>query len=99
VNAHTFYQPPVGPGGTRNSRHQGRRRRHDVFCRGGQGKLGHRFGFALGSDVVTDRLDTIVIYAQSMPSDEMLCLLMFYTTGILDLQRLPQMEIADPVGL
>ena len=36
--------------------------------------------------------------SQSMPYDEMLSWLLFYT-GILDLQRLPQMEIADPVGL
>jgi 4-hydroxyphenylpyruvate dioxygenase len=33
-----------------------------------------------------------------MPYDEMLSWLLFYT-GILDLERLPQMEIADPVGL
>jgi 4-hydroxyphenylpyruvate dioxygenase len=33
-----------------------------------------------------------------MPYDEMLSWLLFYT-GILDLQRLPQMEIADPLGL
>ena len=33
-----------------------------------------------------------------MPYDEMLSWLLFYT-GILDLRRLPQMEIADPVGL
>src|SRR5436305_11784052 len=36
--------------------------------------------------------------SQSMPYDEMLSWLLFYT-GILDLERLPQMEIADPVGL
>jgi 4-hydroxyphenylpyruvate dioxygenase len=33
-----------------------------------------------------------------MPYDEMLSWLLFYT-GIVDLQRLPQMEIPDPVGL
>ena len=33
-----------------------------------------------------------------MPYDEMLSWLLFYT-GILDLRRLPQMEIADPAGL
>jgi 4-hydroxyphenylpyruvate dioxygenase len=33
-----------------------------------------------------------------MPYDEMLSWLLFYT-GILDLKRLPQMEIADPRGL
>ena len=33
-----------------------------------------------------------------MPYDEMLSWLLFYT-GILDLHRLPQMEIADPLGL
>jgi 4-hydroxyphenylpyruvate dioxygenase len=36
--------------------------------------------------------------AQSMPYDEMLSWLLFYT-GILDLIRLPHMEIADPRGL
>ena len=46
----------------------------------------------------TDRLDAVDHISQSMPYDEMLSWLLFYT-GILDLERLPQMEIADPVGL
>jgi 4-hydroxyphenylpyruvate dioxygenase len=53
---------------------------------------------ALSSDAATDRLTAVDHISQSMPYDEMLSWLLFYT-GILDLQRLPQMEIADPVGL
>jgi len=53
---------------------------------------------ALRSDAATDRLVSVDHISQSMPYDEMLSWLLFYT-GILDLQRLPQMEIADPVGL
>ena len=45
-----------------------------------------------------DRLRAVDHISQSMPYDEMLSWLLFYT-GILDLQRLPQMEIADPRGL
>jgi 4-hydroxyphenylpyruvate dioxygenase len=46
----------------------------------------------------SDRLRAVDHISQSMPYDEMLSWLLFYT-GILDLQRLPQMEIADPRGL
>ena len=53
---------------------------------------------ALRSDAASDRLGAVDHISQSMPYDEMLSWLLFYT-GILDLQRLPQMEIADPVGL
>ena len=53
---------------------------------------------ALRSDAATDRLIAVDHISQSMPYDEMLSWLLFYT-GILDLQRLPQVEIADPVGL
>jgi 4-hydroxyphenylpyruvate dioxygenase len=50
------------------------------------------------SDAPTGHLDAVDHISQSMPYDEMLSWLLFYT-GILDLERLPQMEIADPVGL
>jgi 4-hydroxyphenylpyruvate dioxygenase len=53
---------------------------------------------ALRSDAASDRLNAVDHISQSMPYDEMLSWLLFYT-GILDLERLPQMEIADPVGL
>ena len=53
---------------------------------------------AVSSDAGTDRLSSVDHISQSMPYDEMLSWLLFYT-GILDLQRLPQMEIADPLGL
>jgi len=77
--------------------HQRRRRQSAVFSRGRGRELDTDF-VALRSDVVTDRLDAVDHISQSMPYDEMLSWLLFYT-GILDLERLPQMEIADPVGL
>ena len=45
-----------------------------------------------------DRLRAVDHISHSMPYDEMLSWLLFYT-GILDLRRLPQQEIADPRGL
>jgi 4-hydroxyphenylpyruvate dioxygenase len=53
---------------------------------------------ALGSESGGDRLTVVDHISQSMPYDEMPSWLLFYI-GILDLQRLPQMEIADLVGL
>jgi 4-hydroxyphenylpyruvate dioxygenase len=52
----------------------------------------------LKSEAGTDHLSVVDHISQSMPYDEMLSWLLFYT-GILDLHRLPQMEIPDPVGL
>src|SRR6516164_2483822 len=52
----------------------------------------------VASDGSRDRLRDVDHISQSMPYDEMLSWLLFYT-GILDLTRLPQMEIADPRGL
>jgi 4-hydroxyphenylpyruvate dioxygenase len=53
---------------------------------------------ALRTDAANDRLGAVDHISQSMPYDEMLSWLLFYT-GILDLRRLPQIEIADPEGL
>jgi 4-hydroxyphenylpyruvate dioxygenase len=53
---------------------------------------------SLSSDAASDRLNAVDHISQSMPYDEMLSWLLFYT-GILDLRRLPQLEIADPAGL
>ncbi|MBV9562476.1 MAG: sugar phosphate isomerase/epimerase and 4-hydroxyphenylpyruvate domain-containing protein, partial [Bradyrhizobium sp.] len=50
------------------------------------------------SDAATDRLTAVDHIAQSMPYDEMLSWLLFYT-GILDLDRMPQVEVPDPRGL
>src|ERR1700716_296570 len=96
VNAHTFYQP-VGP-----------RELEIPAIRGVGGSLlyfleaaGKNWDTdfeALRSDAAGDRLAAVDHISQSMPYDEMLSWLLFYT-GILDLERLPQMEIADPVGL
>src|SRR5579872_7179109 len=52
----------------------------------------------IASDASADRLRAVDHISQSMPYDEMLSWLLFYT-GILDLKRLPQQEIADPRGL
>jgi 4-hydroxyphenylpyruvate dioxygenase len=96
LNAHTFYQP-VGPGELEIPAIRGVGGSLLYFVEAA-GKNWDTDFVALRSDVVTDRLDTIDHISQSMPYDEMLSWLLFYT-GILDLQRLPQMEIADPVGL
>jgi 4-hydroxyphenylpyruvate dioxygenase len=53
---------------------------------------------AVPGGVDANALRAVDHISQSMPYDEMLSWLLFYT-GILDLQRLPQMEIADPLGL
>jgi len=45
-----------------------------------------------------DRPSDTIDHTRSDSHDEMRPWLLFYT-AILDLQRLPQMEIADPVGL
>jgi 4-hydroxyphenylpyruvate dioxygenase len=96
LKARTFYQP-VGPGEL-----------EIPAIRGVGGSLlyflettGKNWDIdfeSLSSNAGTDRLVAIDHISQSMPYDEMLSWLLFYT-GILDLRRLPQMEIADPAGL
>ncbi len=46
----------------------------------------------------SDHLATIDHISQSMPYEDMLSWLLFYT-GMLDLQRAPQVDVADPGGL
>ena len=53
---------------------------------------------AVTSDAGADRLVAVDHIAQSMPHEEMLSWLLFYS-GLIDFSRLPQMEIADPRGL
>jgi len=53
---------------------------------------------SIATDPVRDRLRAVDHISQSMPYDQMLSWLLFYT-GILDLTRLPQQELADPRGL
>jgi 4-hydroxyphenylpyruvate dioxygenase len=96
LNAHTFYQP-VGPGELEIPAIRGVGGSLLYFLETA-GKNWDTDFVALRSDVVIDRLDAVDHISQSMPYDEMLSWLLFYT-GILDLHRLPQMEIADPVGL
>jgi 4-hydroxyphenylpyruvate dioxygenase len=96
LNARTFYQP-VGPGELEIPAIRGVGGSLLYFMEA-VGKNWETDFEALRSDAATDRLNAVDHISQSMPYDEMLSWLLFYT-GILDLQRLPQMEIADPAGL
>ena len=96
LKAHTFYQP-VGPGELEIPAIRGVGGSLLYFLEAA-GKNWDTDFEPLRSDAASDCLDAVDHISQSMPYDEMLSWLLFYT-GILDLQRLPQMEIADPVGL
>jgi 3-dehydroshikimate dehydratase len=96
LKARTFYQP-VGPGELEIPAIHGVGGSLLYFL-DVAGKNWDTDFAAVKSDVGTDRLSAVDHISQSMPYDEMLSWLLFYT-GILDLQRLPQMEIADPLGL
>jgi 4-hydroxyphenylpyruvate dioxygenase len=96
LKARTFYQP-VGPGELEIPAIRGVGGSLLYFMEQA-GKNWETDFETLRSDPATDRLGTVDHISQSMPYDEMLSWLLFYT-GILDLQRLPQMEIADPAGL
>ncbi|HEX7790690.1 MAG TPA: TIM barrel protein [Afipia sp.] len=96
LQARTFYQP-VGPGELEIPAIHGVGGSLLYFLEAA-GKNWDTDFEPLKSDVGTDHLSVVDHISQSMPYDEMLSWLLFYT-GILDLQRLPQMEIPDPVGL
>jgi 3-dehydroshikimate dehydratase len=96
LKARTFYQP-VGPGELEIPAIRGVGGSLLYFMEQA-GKNWETDFETLRSDAATDRLAAVDHISQSMPYDEMLSWLLFYT-GILDLQRLPQMEIADPAGL
>jgi 4-hydroxyphenylpyruvate dioxygenase len=96
LKARTFYQP-VGPGELEIPAIHGVGGSLLYFL-DVAGKNWDTDFAAVESEVGADRLRAVDHISQSMPYDEMLSWLLFYT-GILDLQRLPQMEIADPLGL
>src|SRR5204863_549650 len=96
LQAHTFYQA-VGPGELEIPAIRGVGGSLLYFLEGA-GKNWDLDFETLRSDASADRLEGVDHISQSMPYDEMLSWLLFYT-GILDLKRLPQMEIADPAGL
>ena len=96
LKARTFYSP-VGPGELEIPAIRGVGGSLLYFLEA-SGKNWDTDFEVLRSDPATDRLDAVDHISQSMPYDEMLSWLLFYT-GILDLRRLPQMEIADPAGL
>jgi 4-hydroxyphenylpyruvate dioxygenase len=96
LKARTFYQP-VGPGELEIPAIHGVGGSLLYFLESA-GKNWDTDFELLKSETDADRLDAVDHVSQSMPYDEMLSWLLFYT-GILDLERLPQIEIADPVGL
>ncbi len=96
LKARTFYQP-VGPGELEIPAIHGVGGSLLYFL-DQAGKNWDTDFEAIASDASADALLAVDHIAQSMPYDDMLSWLLFYT-GILDLKRLPQMEIADPRGL
>jgi len=96
LKARTFYQP-VGPGELEIPAIRGVGGSLLYFLEASGNNWDTDFE-ALRSEATSDRLGAVDHISQSMPYDEMLSWLLFYT-GILDLKRLPQMEIADPAGL
>ncbi|MBV9064752.1 MAG: sugar phosphate isomerase/epimerase and 4-hydroxyphenylpyruvate domain-containing protein, partial [Methylobacteriaceae bacterium] len=96
LNARTFHQP-VGPGELEIPAIRGVGGSLLYFL-DQAGKNWDTDFDAIASSGDSDALLAVDHIAQSMPYDEMLSWLLFYT-GILDLTRLPQLEIADPRGL
>jgi hypothetical protein len=89
LKAHTFHSP-VGLGGLEIPAIRGVGGSLRYFLEAA-GKNWDTDFEVLRSDAASDRLIAVDHISQSMPYDEMLSWLLFYT-GILDLQRLPQME-------
>ena len=96
LKARTFYQP-VGPGELEIPAIQGIGGSLLYFLETAGSNWDSDFK-PLDGHVDDNHLIAVDHISQSMPYDAMLSWLLFYT-GILDLQRLPQMEIADPSGL
>jgi 3-dehydroshikimate dehydratase len=96
LRAKTFHQP-VGPGELEIPAIHGVGGSLLYFLDGGDKNWDTDF-VAVAGDTGADRLIAIDHISQSMPHEEMLSWLLFYT-GILDLDRQPQLEIADLRGL
>jgi len=96
LKAKTFHQP-VGPGELEIPAIHGVGGSLLYFLDSGDSNWDVDF-VAADSSAASDRLTAIDHISQSMPHEEMLSWLLFYT-GILDLTRLPQLEIADIRGL
>jgi 4-hydroxyphenylpyruvate dioxygenase len=96
LKAKTFHQP-VGPGELEIPAIHGVGGSLLYFLDSGDRNWDVDF-VALEAGNHADRLTAIDHVSQSMPQEEMLSWLLFYT-GILDLVRLPQLEIADIRGL
>jgi 4-hydroxyphenylpyruvate dioxygenase len=93
----TLFRQPVGPGEMEIPSVRGVGGSLLYFVRG-DGENWSRDFEAVTADAKGASLTSVDHISQSMPHGDMLSWALFYG-GILDLARLPQQEVADPVGL
>lgn len=96
LHTKTFYQP-IGPGELEIPAIHGVGRSLLYFLRPDAQNWDRDFK-PVTDAAGSDHLATIDHISQSMPYEDMLSWLLFYT-GMLDLQRAPQVDVADPGGL
>ncbi len=92
-----LFRQPVGPGEMEIPSVRGVGGSLLYFVRG-DGENWNRDFDTVTTDQKGDSLASVDHISQSMPHGDMLSWALFYG-GILDLERLPQQEVADPVGL
>jgi 4-hydroxyphenylpyruvate dioxygenase len=92
-----LFRQPVGPGEMEIPSVRGVGGSLLYFVKG-DGENWSRDFEPIAADRKQDSLVTVDHISQSMPHGDMLSWALFYG-GVLDLKRLPQQEVADPVGL
>ncbi|MBR1216579.1 sugar phosphate isomerase/epimerase and 4-hydroxyphenylpyruvate domain-containing protein [Bradyrhizobium sp. U87765 SZCCT0131] len=97
LHAKTFYQP-VGPGELEIPAIHGVGGSLMYFLAPSAQNWDRDFSPTGPETSATDRLAAVDHISQSMPYEDMLSWLLFYT-GMLDLTRGPQVDVADPAGL
>ncbi|MGO4716677.1 bifunctional sugar phosphate isomerase/epimerase/4-hydroxyphenylpyruvate dioxygenase family protein [Bradyrhizobium sp. 2TAF24] len=97
LHAKTFYQP-VGPGELEIPAVHGVGGSLMYFLKPDAQNWGRDFSPTGPETSNADRLGAVDHISQSMPYEDMLSWLLFYT-GMLDLTRGPQVDVADPAGL
>ena len=93
----SLFRQPVGPGELEIPSIRGVGGSLLYFVRG-DGENWSRDFEAVSAEPTGGALATVDHISQSMPDSDMLSWALFYG-GVLDLERLPQQEVADPVGL
>ncbi|MEW6640936.1 MAG: TIM barrel protein [Pseudomonadota bacterium] len=97
LHAKTFYQP-VGPGELEIPAVHGVGGSLMYFLKPDAQNWDRDFSPTGPATSAADRLKVVDHISQSMPYEDMLSWLLFYT-GMLDLARGPQVDVADPAGL